>query len=775
MTLQNSIPKWMPPFGVLAFVFTSGCRTAPPPPLPITPTEPPIQASTVSSTVSSPATPTATSATTPATTPTAMPRPAVRVFIENLSNLLSFSDEEIEKQFQNSTNADEKIINGIALANRHLRNREFSTSISILNNLDDSESDFLQNISALLLGDAYIHLKQYEEAAEALEEFATDPKAPFYKRSAALYFQALVSDNNTNSNNNRAQEFLQKHKTAVLSASNNYTLLNETFARDKSIFSEREQIELSRRLMRDFGSHPQLRQLGLQLANIDENNVVPTTPIDSLNLTEKEKLLQSADLLLSAWEYPLAIRILEKLRSAKVFGAKFSKASVLLLYGRALNASERYDEAATVYNQAIAAASTSTQQEEAKRRLLLSFHFNQDFEREIKAIQQNIRKNKKTKGEVLWQLFWAQYLDERYDEAWKTGNKIQQRLGKKTAHSTMAHAVLYWKARMQENQDDITDARKNYTAIISQHAESYFAILARWRLALMSNSNNQVRKNVSLKEFSSPINIPLSDSQTSEFEKIQKFNKFGLTQFAIPLFSNIEYSANSKTNAIASAQKAIALRNPYRAITLVEDFGTDRFAKGLSPTQMSQWMKTEPLFWNAWFPTPYFAMFKSAAQKYDVPESLALSVARKESIFDASATSVVGAMGLMQIMPRTGYRIAKILEDNEFQPSDLKRAEINIVYGTWYLQRLTNYYRGNELLAITAYNAGPAAVDRWIRQNPEMELDEFLQNIPYDQTRDYVPKVMRYMDTYLKFYAGSDYVLPQSTKLPEPNKSLSIF
>jgi soluble lytic murein transglycosylase len=87
------------------------------------------------------------------------------------------------------------------------------------------------------------------------------------------------------------------------------------------------------------------------------------------------------------------------------------------------------------------------------------------------------------------------------------------------------------------------------------------------------------------------------------------------------------------------------------------------------------------------------------------------------------------------------------------------------------------YYKGNLVLAIAAYNAGPEAVDRWLRQSEDWDLDEFVENIPYDQTRQYVGKVLVNMDMYHRLYGvgGKGLSLDVDAELPKPAQGMEMF
>ncbi len=127
---------------------------------------------------------------------------------------------------------------------------------------------------------------------------------------------------------------------------------------------------------------------------------------------------------------------------------------------------------------------------------------------------------------------------------------------------------------------------------------------------------------------------------------------------------------------------------------------------------------------------------------------LLASVMRTESGFSREATSYVGAIGLMQIMPHTGARLAVLLGDDNFSLEYLRDPYVNIAYGAFYLKKLLGRYQGNIPLAVAAYNAGPTAVDRWLKLSNSVEIDEFVEMIPYQETRRYVKKVVASLSQY---------------------------
>jgi soluble lytic murein transglycosylase len=116
-------------------------------------------------------------------------------------------------------------------------------------------------------------------------------------------------------------------------------------------------------------------------------------------------------------------------------------------------------------------------------------------------------------------------------------------------------------------------------------------------------------------------------------------------------------------------------------------------------------------------------------------------------MFNRGARSPVGAMGLMQLMPPTARLVASKLKLPKPQEGDLLRPEINIPLGSYYLKMLNDQFKGWECLATPSYNAGPGRTFSWM-SSQEVPIDLWLEDIPFDETRLYVQRVMSYQVLY---------------------------
>lgn len=144
------------------------------------------------------------------------------------------------------------------------------------------------------------------------------------------------------------------------------------------------------------------------------------------------------------------------------------------------------------------------------------------------------------------------------------------------------------------------------------------------------------------------------------------------------------------------------------------------------------------------FPTPYKEPVMQNAKKNDIDAAWIYGIMRRESGFSEDIRSSVGATGLMQLMPKTAKYMSKKLGSKNLSYKHLTQAENNIELGSAYLKYLNEKFNGNKVLATAAYNAGPNRIEKWIPQLHSLPADQWIDAIPYSETRDYVKAVLEY-------------------------------
>lgn len=155
--------------------------------------------------------------------------------------------------------------------------------------------------------------------------------------------------------------------------------------------------------------------------------------------------------------------------------------------------------------------------------------------------------------------------------------------------------------------------------------------------------------------------------------------------------------------------------------------------------------------WQYVYPRAFEDQVLSSAKKYDVPPEFIWSIMKAETNFRPDAMSPVGARGLMQVMTHTGRKVASMI-GIEITGDDLFRPQVSIEIGARYLQRNLKKFKGKIPLAAAAYNGGPHRVHSWLYQFGRLDMDEFIEHIPFQETRRYVKKVTSYYTLYNLLY-----------------------
>jgi soluble lytic murein transglycosylase len=155
------------------------------------------------------------------------------------------------------------------------------------------------------------------------------------------------------------------------------------------------------------------------------------------------------------------------------------------------------------------------------------------------------------------------------------------------------------------------------------------------------------------------------------------------------------------------------------------------------------------LRWYEWrFPVEYSALVERNAQNKNLDVSWVMGLMRSESAMAEDALSSAGARGLMQLTPDTANRLAKRNSYPYTGRKQLMQAETNILFGTTFLRELIDRFGNNPVLVSGAYNAGPNAVDRWLKEQPGAEPAIWIETLPYFETRDYIPRVLAFTTIY---------------------------
>jgi soluble lytic murein transglycosylase len=163
-------------------------------------------------------------------------------------------------------------------------------------------------------------------------------------------------------------------------------------------------------------------------------------------------------------------------------------------------------------------------------------------------------------------------------------------------------------------------------------------------------------------------------------------------------------------------------------------------------------------------------MIQTLAREHDLDPFIVAALIGQESTFDAAIVSSANAIGLMQVMPATGRQYAKQLGIKPFSAARLTEPEINARIGVRYFAGLVRQFGGGAHLALASYNAGENRIEQWRKEKPDLEQDEFIDDIPFPETQNYVKRILGTAEDYRRLYG--DGREPGSVTRPVATKSV---
>jgi soluble lytic murein transglycosylase len=301
-------------------------------------------------------------------------------------------------------------------------------------------------------------------------------------------------------------------------------------------------------------------------------------------------------------------------------------------------------------------------------------------------------------------------------------------------------AAIYWRGRLYESQDHKpADAVTNYRAIVRAYQHFFYAQMARQRLTTLGDA--QAVSQPQLDRIQAPLVPVLQESfpeDSPHLAKAKLLANAGLNDY---IAAEIAADPDSSSwSALAEAQIYASYGETYRAM---------RALKKALPYAASAPIKSIPLaYWHILFPKAWWDTIKTESAKNNLDPYLVASLIRQESEFNPSVVSYANAYGLMQLLPSTGKQMAKEEGIAHFETFQLLDPEMNIRLGCRYLRQMLDKLGGVPEYALAAYNAGDYRVVDWEAAGPYSGIDEFVESIPFTQTREYVQAILRNEETY---------------------------
>jgi soluble lytic murein transglycosylase len=327
---------------------------------------------------------------------------------------------------------------------------------------------------------------------------------------------------------------------------------------------------------------------------------------------------------------------------------------------------------------------------------------------------------------AVWRLGWSMYLEGRFSQAIDYFDQLT------TDEPTLSGLrARYWRARARERLGR-AGTQAEYQAIARDFPLSYYGIRAAGRGGTTLPATPQ------------RIAPGTTELTTQDLARPRILLTAGMRDEALMELHRLAPRVEGLSDRLAVAQLYAESGDFNRPQRLMVAAYQNRLAKIPALDDLEVW-------WHAW-PAPYREPFREVARGgVQVEPGLVYAVMREESGYRPEVVSVSGARGLLQIMPETGERLARTQALSGFSPDDLFVPSINIQLGSFYLEQLMQRFEGRTSAAVASYNAGPLAVSSWLQNGPEAD-DEWVEAIPYDQTRRYVKRVLRSLHVYRVLY-----------------------
>jgi peptidoglycan lytic transglycosylase len=343
-----------------------------------------------------------------------------------------------------------------------------------------------------------------------------------------------------------------------------------------------------------------------------------------------------------------------------------------------------------------------------------------------------------------WKVAWLSLRQGRNDEA---RQEFEQQIAL-YPNSGEVPAALYWRARLAEEDNEPAKARAYYQKLSDRFRNFYYAELARQRLKILKPTTDTVQyalldrvPPLDTAGMITPTDPPADDLRV---QKAHLLENGGLVDLAVR-----ELQAAAATDPRASWVLPEVARlyqdgGRYdRAIEVMKHGVPNYFAVDVPELPRP--------YWEALFPKAFWGDLRRYSTENGLDPYLVASLIRQESEFNPNAISRANAVGLMQLLPVTGKKVAKEVNLHHFSPSQLYTPTVNLQLGTRYFKSMVDKF-GSFEYALAAYNAGSDRVEDWLAQGKYRDPQEFVESIPFTETREYVQAILRNANVYKQLY-----------------------
>jgi soluble lytic murein transglycosylase len=346
-----------------------------------------------------------------------------------------------------------------------------------------------------------------------------------------------------------------------------------------------------------------------------------------------------------------------------------------------------------------------------------------------------------------WKVAWDAYLSDKPERTALLKEQVER-----YTDDTRAATALYFLGRLAETNVNYPEARTYYDRLSSEYPHYFYGVLARQRIREKPVAAATADDGVStwLARITWPTHRDFSELQANPATDRRIARARLLINAGLQDMAEVEIRFGARTEGeqpqLLAMEFAQAADSPFRALRIMKSFSADYLALPLD--------KAPVKFWQMLFPLPYKdELFMNAHARGLDPYDVAALI-RQESEFNPGARSRANAYGLMQLMPATGRMVGRQQGIRVVSTASLLNPNTSIQLGTQYLREQMDSWDGDFFRTLAAYNAGPGRVHEWLKWSNYREPAEFVESIPFTETREYVQAVLRNADIYRELYSG---------------------
>jgi len=311
--------------------------------------------------------------------------------------------------------------------------------------------------------------------------------------------------------------------------------------------------------------------------------------------------------------------------------------------------------------------------------------------------------------------------------------------------------ALYWRARLAEEDNQPAMARAYYQKLSDRYRNYYYAELGRQRMKKLPEAADPpgqypILDRVPPLEHAEKVELMETPADNLHLQKAKLLGNGGLVDFAVREIQAAAIEEKANWGPSETAQVYTDTGHFDRAIEVMKRSVPSYFAVDIPNLPRP--------YWDALFPRPYWNNLKKFSVANGLDPYLVASLIRQESEFNPVAVSRANAVGLMQLLPKTGRLVAKQEKLSHYNPSQLYTAPVNLQLGTHYFRGMVDQFGGSVAYALAAYNAGSDRVDEWLGQGKYRDEQEFVESIPFTETREYVQAILRNASVYRQLYGA---------------------